>query len=190
MKIKQKTVTVAARSISKMAESQFIFRKAESSDLEEICCLYKAAISHMYECGMYFWSFDVYPTEEDLTNDVKNKNMFCAIDSASKKIAACIVLSTVCDEQYNNADWKYVPANPIIVHRLCVHPEFQNKGLGKTVMNYADTWAKQNGYNVIRLDAFSGNAPSLTMYNTLGFRKAGEANWVKGLFYLFEKRVQ
>ncbi|MCK9169461.1 MAG: GNAT family N-acetyltransferase [Treponema sp.] len=162
---------------------------ASISDLPEIYELYKAAIAHLDECGMHFWDFNWYPSKDVLTADQQKKELYCVRDGGSGRIAACVVLSTEYDEQYTSAQWKYQSDRPLIVHRLCIHPDFQNKGLGKTVMRAVEEWGKLHSFNVIRLDAFSGNAASLTLYSHLGFRKAGEANWTKGMFWLMEKKL-
>mgnify|MGYP000910974388 FL=1 len=162
---------------------------APASDLPEIFGLYKAAIAHLDACGMHFWDFNRYPNAEVLTADRMRGELYCARDGGTGRIAACIVLSTEYDEQYNNAQWEYPSDRPLIVHRLCIHPDFQNKGLGRAVMRAAEALGRERGFTVIRLDAFSGNPASLALYGHLGFRKAGEANWTKGMFWLMEKSL-
>lgn len=163
------------------------FFPATVTDLPEIFGLYKAAIAHLDECGMHFWDFSWYPDAEVLTADQKHGDLYGVRDSVTERIAACVVLNTEYDEQYDNAKWKYPSDRPLIVHRLCIHPDFQNRGLGKAVMQAAETWSRKRGFTVIRLDAYSGNPASLALYGHLGFRKAGEANWTKGTFWLMEK---
>ena len=167
--------------------NETILKKAIHSQLADIFELYKKTISHMEEQNMHFWDFNVYPSEEDLINDERNGELYCVTDC--KKIQSCVALNTIFDEQYKNADWKYQSKKPLSVHRLCVSPEFQGKGIGKATMLAVEEWGKLNGFDSIRLDAFSRNFPSINMYKNLGFRKAGEANWIKGLFYLFEKEL-
>ncbi len=48
---------------------------------------------------------------------------------------------------------------------------------------------RDRGIESVRLDAFSLNPYALRMYEGLGYKKVGEANWRKGLFYLFEKNL-
>jgi GNAT superfamily N-acetyltransferase len=162
---------------------------AVSAGLSEIFELYKAAIAHLDECGMHFWDFNRYPSAADLAEDVRRGELYCVRDNATGRIAACVVLSTDYDEQYNNAQWEYPSDKPLIVHRLCIHPDFQNRGLGRAVMSAAGEWGKMRGFTVMRLDAFSGNPASLALYTHMGFRKAGEAYWIKGMFWLMEKKI-
>jgi|WetSurMetagenome_2_1015567.scaffolds.fasta_scaffold231142_2 RimJ/RimL family protein N-acetyltransferase len=159
-------------------------------NLSEIFELYKDAIAHLDACGMHFWDFNWYPNASVLSEDAHRGELYYVRDGGTCRIAACVVLNTEYDEQYNNAQWQYETDRPLIVHRLCLHPDFQNCGLGKAVMHAVEAWGKKHNFTAIRLDAFSGNPASLALYEHLGFRKAGEANWTKGLFWLMEKSLQ
>jgi ribosomal protein S18 acetylase RimI-like enzyme len=77
----------------------------------------------------------------------------------------------------------------MVLHRLCLNIKYQNKGFGTKIMLYIEDYLKNNGISSIRLDAFSKNPIALRLYNKLGYKKAGEANWRKGLFFLFEKII-
>jgi RimJ/RimL family protein N-acetyltransferase len=163
---------------------------AAETDLDEIYTLYQKAIAHMAAHGMHFWDFSVYPSASVLSADVQKKHLYVVHDPDTGKIAACIVLNEEYDEQYAQAQWNYPTSNPLIIHRLCIHPDFQGNGLGKAVMHAAEHWAVSHHFEIIRLDAFSGNIPSLTLYSHLGYTKTGEAHWIKGTFWLMEKNVR
>ena len=163
--------------------------RAVSSDLPGIFGLYKAAIAHLTAQGLHFWDFNWYPNADILTQDVEKGDLYVVKDAPSGRIAACVVLNTDFDEQYRNGRWEYETESPFIVHRLCIHPDFQNRGLGKRVMQAAEAEGRARGFTAVRLDAYSGNQASLALYEHLGFRKAGEANWVKGMFWLMEKKL-
>ena len=56
-------------------------------------------------------------------------------------------------------------------------------------MRLIEEFLKGEGIETIRVDAFSLNPFALKMYEKAGYSKVGEANWWKGLFYLFEKLI-
>jgi ribosomal protein S18 acetylase RimI-like enzyme len=91
------------------------------------------------------------------------------------------------DNDYLNAKWQYKGTDFIVLHRLCVNLSFQNKGIGTKTMLMIEEYVKNKGIQSIRLDAFSKNPFALKMYAKLGYKKVGEANWRRGLFYIFEK---
>jgi ribosomal protein S18 acetylase RimI-like enzyme len=72
---------------------------------------------------------------------------------------------------------------------LCVRADLQNKGIGTKTMVMIEEYMKNQGVKSIRLDAFSKNQFALKMYNKLEYKKVGDANWRKGLFYIFEKII-
>ena len=77
----------------------------------------------------------------------------------------------------------------MVLHRLCINTKYQNKGFGPRTMLYIEKYLKNKGIDSIRLDAFSKNSIALRLYNKLGYKIVGEANWRKGLFYLFKKTL-
>ncbi len=105
------------------------------------------------------------------------------------QIASVFVLNQDCDEEYKNGNWQYTGCSYYVVHRLCVNPVFQGKGVGSGTMLMIEKLLREKGIETIRLDAFSLNPAALRMYEKLGYKKVGEVIWRKGLFYLFEKKI-
>lgn len=56
-------------------------------------------------------------------------------------------------------------------------------------MELIESIIQSKGIETIRLDAFSQNPIALRMYENLGYKKVGEVNFRKGLFYLYEKKI-
>ena len=73
------------------------------------------------------------------------------------------------------------------VHRLMIHPDCQRRGLARHLMTFAEIAARRAGCGALRLDAFTGNAPSLGLYRGLGYEDVGAVRFRKGLFRCFEK---
>jgi ribosomal protein S18 acetylase RimI-like enzyme len=105
-------------------------------------------------------------------------------------IIAVFVLNKECDEEYSNGLWEYKGDNFMVLHRLCVNTEYQNKGFGTRTMVCIEEYLKNAGIESIRLDTFSKNQAALRLYDKLGYKRTGEANWRKGLFYLLEKKLR
>lgn len=92
-----------------------------------------------------------------------------------------------CDEAYQNGHWQYPDREFCVVHRLCVNPHFQHKGVAKQTMQFIEEKCKAEGITAVRLDAFSHNPSALKLYSHMGYSRVGYAHWRKGRFYLFEK---
>lgn len=160
------------------------FRQGRREDLPEITALAAAAISQMERCGIMQWD-ELYPTGEDFAADILAGQLCAGL--IGDKIAVVYTLNGLFEEAYKNGMWK-MPERPfVILHRLCVHPDFQNKGVAYRTMLHIEKQAAKSGIEAIRLDAFSGNPYSLRLYQKCGYTKVGTASWRKGLFYLMEK---
>jgi ribosomal protein S18 acetylase RimI-like enzyme len=77
------------------------------------------------------------------------------------------------------------------VHRLCLLPAFQGKGLAKQLMQFAEEYAVKNKYSSIRLDTYSKNFIALNLYDSLKYRRAGDVSFRAGkTFHCFEKMLK
>lgn len=77
------------------------------------------------------------------------------IGMVDDKIAVIYVINCYCGVEYKNCDWQYSHADYRILHRLCVHPDFQNMGICKMTMEHIETELYKTWVEAIRLDAFS-----------------------------------
>ncbi len=161
-------------------------RKADLRDLDQVFDLFRKAIRVMDDLGIHQWDI-FYPTRKILRTDISKGQLFaCETDG---RIASVFVLSEECDAVYKRADWKYTDGRFAVIHRLCVHPDFQRIGVGSETLRLIENLAREKGYTSLRLDVFSQNPYSLRMYAKSGYAKTGEAHWRKGVFWLMEKRI-
>lgn len=161
-------------------------RKAAIEDLHCITDIFKRAIGEMDVNGIPQWD-EIYPNEEIIRDDIRIGQMYAVLQNGD--IVSVFVLNQECDKEYLDAKWRYPNASYQVIHRLCVNPTYQNKGIGRETMLSIEGLLRRDGIDTIRLDAFSKNPFALRMYERLGFKKVGEANWRKGLFYLYEKKI-
>ncbi|MDO4466853.1 MAG: GNAT family N-acetyltransferase [Bacillota bacterium] len=153
------------------------FRKGNLEDLSPIMDLVQRAIEKMKSQGIEQWDA-LYPIQEDFEADIQNEQLYVVeIDS---RIGCIYTLNKEMDEAYELVNWN--DESYVVIHRLCVHPDFQHKGLAKMVMKHI----MESTNSSIRLDVFSQNQAAMNLYKHLGFTVQGEANWRKGLFYLME----
>jgi ribosomal protein S18 acetylase RimI-like enzyme len=159
---------------------------AKMGDLDGIVKLFKNAIENMIKNDILQWD-EIYPNEDVLAEDIRKNQMYKTIFDSN--IVSAFVLNKEYDEEYANGLWEYDGNNFMVLHRLCVNVEYQNKGFGKRTMTLIEEYLKSAGIESIRLDTFSKNQIALKLYNKLGYKKTGETNWRKGLFYLLEKKL-
>ena len=160
--------------------------KADISQLDEIFSVYSNAIITMEKDNIPQWD-EIYPDKTILEEDISKNQMY--IGKIDNEIAVCFVLSEECDEEYKNGKWQYPDAKFNVIHRLCVNPKFQNRGIATETMKYIEELSKSQGYDVIRLDCFTLNPYSQKLYNKTGYSVTGYADWRKGRFELREKKI-
>ncbi|MDD3225347.1 MAG: GNAT family N-acetyltransferase [Clostridium sp.] len=161
-------------------------RKAELNDLKSIIDIFKNAIDVMNEGNIPQWD-EIYPTSAIFKQDILKQQMYVGIENDD--IVSVIVVNDEFDELYKKGDWKYKNRKFVVIHRLCVNPIYQKQGIGKTTMLMIEALLKKREIQSIRLDAFSLNPYALKLYKALGYRKVGEVNFRKGVFYLLEKEI-
>lgn len=162
------------------------YRPAEMSDLPEIIGLVSSAILEMEKNGIHQWD-ELYPTSEDFSADISCGELYVGTDSG--KIAVIYTLNQLCDDEYKNGRWQY-PNDPFaVIHRLCVSPEFQNRGIAAQTVSHIENELHKQGIKVIRLDVFTENPYAIRLYEKLGFKKTGTVKWRKGDFFLMEKYI-
>ena len=54
---------------------------------------------------------------------------------------------------------------------MAVHPDFQKKGVGKILMDFAEKYAEEKKFASIRLDTFSVNKRNLKFYESRGYQR-------------------
>ena len=162
------------------------FSTAQAEDLAEILLLFRAATTRMDAHGVYQWD-EIYPDEGILSEDIARGNM--TIGKIDGRIAVAFMLDFCEDSDYETAAWRYCAQDIVVLHRLCVHPDFQGQGVARQAMDYLENEVRARGIQTIRLDAFSQNPTALHLYESRGYQKAGEISYRKGLFYLYEKKL-
>ena len=162
------------------------YRLAKESDIDAICALITSAIAEMERNNIYQWD-NIYPTKEDFTNDIIKKTLY--VGTIDDDIAVVYAINKDADEQYANGTWTYPNSDYSIIHRLCVNPKFQNRGVAKETLNNIETTLREAGTESVRLDVFTENPFALKLYRRNGYTEVGTAHWRKGTFLLMEKHL-
>lgn len=163
---------------------KIIYRKGTPEDLEEICILADMAIKAMEKLNIYQWD-SIYPSKADFIADIAKKQL--TVGTLDGEIAVIYTLNQECDKAYANGKWK-MPGNAFqVIHRLCVKPSFQNKGIARNALENIEQTLKSSGIKSVRLDAYAGNFCAVKLYKKYGYSTVGYADWRKGRFCLMEK---
>ena len=163
-----------------------IISQASVNDLPDIMTMIKACIKNMNENGITQWN-EQYPPRKIFLQDIENKSLFkFAINS---NLVGIIVLSPVQDEEYEDIAWNDQNGKYLVVHRMAVHPNWQRRGIASKLLDFAEKFAKEQRYTSIRIDTFSKNPRTLSLFSKRNFeRKAGEIHFPENIepYYCYE----
>jgi ribosomal protein S18 acetylase RimI-like enzyme len=158
--------------------------KALPADIEPIMELIHDAVKDMHSSGLYQWN-EEYPTADIITEDVSAGTLYKATEGDC--ITGVIVLNRQYFSGYETITWEDKGGNFLVVHRLCIHPSFQGKGLAKKLMSFAEEYAVKHKYSSIRLDTSALNKTALGLYDKLNYRRVGSFTFDDKKWQCFEK---
>ena len=117
-----------------------MIRAGVFADIDSILEITKSCANHMKNQGIFQWN-EHYPNKESFIKDEENKELY--VYCIEEQIVSCISLCNKMDQEYITVKWNTENGNNLYVHRLAVHPNFQKKGVGKSLMDYAESFAKK-----------------------------------------------
>lgn len=161
-----------------------MYRAAVPEDLDAVFRFVTDAITQMERQGIRQWD-SIYPAKADFQKDIEDRHLF--VGCLNGVPAVVYALNRECDVQYRRGRWRYTGEDYIVVHRLCIAPERQNRGLAHAALLHIEQEAKRHGCRAVRLDVFSENPYARKLYTSLGYCTVGTALWRKGKFFLMEK---
>ena len=145
-----------------------MIRAGEISDIDAILNIAKSCALHMIQNNIYQW-IERYPDRGSFINDAENQELYVYVING--KVVACISLCMHMDEVYLPVKWKTKNDDNLYIHRLAVHPDFQKKGVGKILMDFAEKYAREKKFASVRLDTFSVNKRNLKFYESRGYQR-------------------
>jgi len=152
-------------------------------EIDAVMSLIKSAIQEMEKNGIFQWD-DFYHDRNTVLADINSGNLYALKTDAL--VAGIIALNENQSPEYRSISWSD-GGHPLVVHRLCIIPSMQGRGLAKYLMKFAEDYARNNNYSSIRLDAFTNNKRAVGLYDSLNYHRRGIVRFRKGDFYCFEK---
>ena len=145
-------------------------RQARITDLDIVKKIAEACAIDMANYSIFQWN-EKYPSRDVFKNDIETGALY--VLEINKKIVGCIMLSDVKDDSYKDVKWLTKNFKNLYVHRLAVNPDYQKKGHGRRLMDFAESFAVENNFTSIRLDTFSLNHRNNKFYKSRGYTQLG-----------------
>ncbi|WP_353949071.1 GNAT family N-acetyltransferase [Sporolactobacillus sp. Y61] len=161
-----------------------MIRKAHINEIQAIMSIIRHVVRDMQSRRIDQWD-NTYPDKEVIMNDQAAGTLYVYEDDSCLK--GVIVLNEDQPEEYRVVDWTFRSGKQLVIHRLCVSPQYQGQGIATQLMGFAEEYGRRAGYDSIRLDTFTKNSFACHLYEKLGYKKTGRVQFRKGNFYCFEK---
>lgn len=108
------------------------------------------------------------PTYEDTIDAISNEYRDIIIYEENNNLFGLAVVSY---NQYNETYDRY-SKRIYSIDELMVSPDFQNKGIGKKIIDFIKHDAIEKGFTIIELDVYSFNEKAIKFYQNVGFKNA------------------
>ncbi len=161
---------------------------AKPDDLIEVLFLIRQCVKDMNARGMKHWNSS-YPGTEDIIKDLDKGSIFLVKDKG-----VCLGMMTINEiepDEYKDIHWSDNNSRILYMKRLAVNPLFQDRGIAKMLVKFAEKFAKDKGYNYVRLDTLSSNTAETKLFATSHFDEVGEfhSTFQKTPFKCYEKKI-
>lgn len=162
--------------------------QAKETDLIEILYLLRVCILDMNQQGLKHWN-SVYPGPHDIKADLAENKIFVAKEKGVCK--GMITLDNEEPDEYKGVQWKQQTKKPLYIHRLAVHPRWQGHGIAQLLIDFAEDYAKKNGFDGLRIDIYSSSIHARHLCEKHMFVESGEffSSFQKEPFICFEKAL-
>lgn len=147
-------------------------RQARVDECETVIGFYYEMIDKMQASEFHpTWKMGVYPTDDYLKELVLNQQVFICIED--EKIIGASVINHNCNESYAKTKWDVAASENevMIIHLLCILPEYGGRGFGTQLMQFLQKHAADNSQKAIRLDVMEESLPAIKLYESAGFKR-------------------
>mgnify|MGYP003293868569 CR=1 FL=1 len=100
-----------------------------------------------------------YPNKEVMLLDISNNHLYGAYDNGVLIAVVALVdgVNINYTEIYEGSWIDPVSEKDLVIHRIAVKEEYHGKKIGKLLMDFAEEYAKENGFISIKVDTHTKN---------------------------------
>jgi GNAT superfamily N-acetyltransferase len=162
--------------------------QAKDADLIEILYLLRICILDMNRKGLKHWN-SVYPGPDIILDDLSRSAIYVIKDKKISK--GMVTLDNIEPEEYKGIQWTTPAQKPLFLHRLAVHPYWQGQGIARMLLNFAEEYAKKNGFDALRIDVFSDSDHARHLCAKNKFQEAGNflSTFQQRPFICYDKKI-
>ena len=112
-----------------------------------------------------------YPNVETMTKDILNNNLFGVFINGELACVAALIIGI--EKTYVNmieGEWEIpVSSKDLVIQRIAVREKFRGRGCAKSLMEFAEKYAKTNSCPSIKVDTHRANIPMQRLVLSHGY---------------------
>jgi ribosomal protein S18 acetylase RimI-like enzyme len=168
----------------------FVYRAARIEEAELLLPVYHAAARNMNDHHIFQWNSS-YFTSDIIRRDIIEGTLFVlAGDGDSGPVAVITINQSMEIPGIDGIEEIWQGGSSfLVIHRLCVHPEYQGLGLGKKLLQETGELARQQGRSSLRLMVLESNLFAVGLYAAMGFVKRGEHLFEDSKTFVFMEKI-
>jgi GNAT superfamily N-acetyltransferase len=162
--------------------------QAKPTDLIEILYLLRVCILDMNAKGLKHWN-SAYPGTEMIQSDLAAGAIYLIKDKGVCK--GMVALNDKEPEDYREIPFQSGRKKPLYLQNMAVHPNWQGAGIARQLVEFAEEFAQEKGFDCIRLDIFQPSESVRQLYEKRLFRDVSSfhTTYQKIPFVCYEKQL-
>lgn len=162
--------------------------KAQTENIDDIWLILQDAIEQRKIDGSQQWQ-NGYPNLKTIKHDIENNCGYVIINKGEILAYAAIIIGE--EKAYNSIQGKwYSDEKYLVVHRVATLQKLKRKGIGTTVFQLIEDFAKEHDIWSIRVDTMHDNIPMLKILRNLEYLFCGVIYYESSPRLAFEKLLR
>ena len=162
--------------------------QAKPTDLIEILYLLRVCIHDMNAKGLKHWNSS-FPDAEMILSDLERGTIYLIKDKGVCK--GMVTLNEHEPDEYKSLNFEPGRKHPLYLQNMAVHPYWQGMGIATQMVDFAQKFAKEKGFDCIRLDVFQPSEKARLLYEKQFFKEVASFHsaYQKIPFVCYEKQL-
>ena len=148
------------------------FRLAREIDRIEIEKIYEDGSLKLKSLGINQWQGQDKPNLDNFKNLIANKNIFVLEDN--KRVVSTVITYDYDLDYEKNLDGKWNSPKPYLaLHRIGTLSSERNKGYGRKIIEFAESYARENNFKSVRIDTHRENKSMQNLLKSMNYIYVG-----------------
>ena len=148
------------------------FRLAREIDKIEIEKIYEDGSLKLKSLGINQWQGQDKPNLDNFKNLIANKNIFVLEDN--KRVVSTVIIYDYDLDYEKNLDGKWnSPKAYVALHRIGTLESERNKGYGRKIIEFAESYARENNFKSVRIDTHRENKSMQNLLKSMNYIYVG-----------------